>query len=80
MANVLSEKLSGSCFTVLGVFLLTGCGSTPTTPTSTLTLEEKALIREYGRGGDYVVRWPDGDIRYMMQQVMQQLEQLFNEL
>ena len=49
-------------FVVLGVFLLAGCGSTPTTPTSTLTLEEKALIREYGRGGDYVVRWPDGDI------------------
>ncbi len=49
-------------FTVLGVFLLSGCGSTPTTPTPTLTSEEKSLIREYGRGGDYVVRWPDGDI------------------
>ncbi|HOQ51701.1 MAG TPA: hypothetical protein PK233_07710 [Candidatus Atribacteria bacterium] len=50
-------------FVVLGVFLLTGCGSTPTTPTSsTLTPEEKALIREYGLGGDYVVRWSDGDI------------------
>jgi len=48
-------------FTVLGVFLLTGCGSTPTTPTLTPE-EEKSLIREYGRGGDYVVRWPDGDI------------------
>jgi len=49
-------------FVVLGVFLLTGCGSTPTPPTSTLTSEEKSLIREYGFGGDYVIRWPDGDI------------------
>lgn len=48
-------------FVVLGVFLLAGCGSTPTTPTLTPE-EEKALIREYGLGGDYVVRWPDGDI------------------
>jgi len=48
-------------FTVLGVFLLSGCGSTPTTPTLTPE-EEKSLIREYGLGGDYVVRWPDGDI------------------
>ncbi len=31
-------------------------------PPAPLTSEEKALIQEYGLGGDYVVRWPDGDI------------------
>jgi len=62
---------------IITVLILFGC-STPTTP-YTLTSEEIELIRTWGYGGDYVVRWPDGYVDVYDATNYSQMQEILNQ-
>jgi len=53
-----SADVWGCESTILSIIAYGEGQSMPTTPS--LTSEEIELIRDWGYGGDYVVRWPNG--------------------
>src|SRR5690606_31585433 len=82
------RKIQVFIILLLAVIFLSGCdgsGFLPSIPitgdgnTSLLTPEEIELIKTWGYGGDYVIRWPDGYVDVYDATGYSQMQKVLNQ-
>jgi hypothetical protein len=79
----MKRKLILLVMLLLTAMIISGCDVTGITPPISenpeLTPEEIALIRKWGYGGDYVVRWPDGYVDVYDATNYNQMQKVLNQ-